>query len=101
MVAIGLAAAHTMLTDGLKTGWVTGSFGLHGDDGKLYVEKGSGVQYTEPFSEGDVIGCGFDRTKHVAYFTRNGKQIGTSFPQIERRSITEVGCYSQARLSGM
>lgn len=34
------------------------------------------IQEVEVFGAGDVVGCHFDRTKELAFFTVNGKVVG-------------------------
>jgi len=57
-------------------GWKKGSWAYHGDDGKLYMERGQGVQYGDTYGTGDVICCGSDINKDELFFTKNGTRIG-------------------------
>jgi hypothetical protein len=54
-------------------GWLNGSFGYHGDDGKKFSESGVGEDYAETFGTGDVVGCGIDNGE--IYFTKNGRNL--------------------------
>jgi hypothetical protein len=57
-------------------GWDCGSWGYHGDDGKLFVEDGRGRPYGKTFGVGDTIGCGVDFDTGKAHFARNGENFG-------------------------
>ena len=57
-------------------GWVKGSWGYHGDDGKKYEEVGKGVPYGPTYGTGDTVGCGVDFTSGSAFFTKNGEKLG-------------------------
>ncbi|KAI7594575.1 hypothetical protein KC316_g1055 [Hortaea werneckii] len=80
-------------------GWHRGSLGVHGDDGRRYVDNSyGGRDFTSAFRKGDVVGLGLrifplpppqtqtqrqgtkgggvKRTVEV-FFTRNGKLDGT------------------------
>ncbi len=55
-------------------GWLKGTWGYHGDDGKVY-SCGSGAGYGQGYGEGDVIGCGIDKNGAI-FYTQNGKHLG-------------------------
>lgn len=67
-------------------GWHRASLGVHGDDGRRYVDNSFGGQnFTQPFRKGDVVGIGMTFSVVPAYqiggngkvevfFTRNGKR---------------------------
>jgi hypothetical protein len=61
-------------------GWNRGSLGVHGDDGRRYVNDAfGGRDFTGPFREGERVGLGMrwaeDGTVEV-WFTRQGKRVG-------------------------
>ncbi|KAJ3098409.1 hypothetical protein HK100_005107, partial [Physocladia obscura] len=57
-------------------GWDFGSFGFHSDDGKLFDGAGQGgFMWAEPYSVGDVVGCGMTCSGDI-YYTKNGRIIG-------------------------
>jgi len=59
-------------------GWGDTSWGYHGDDGGLFHAEYTIVARTNgEFKEGDYVGCGIDASKGTAFFTRNGKRLGT------------------------
>jgi hypothetical protein len=57
-------------------GWKEHTWGYHGDDGKKFSSQGSGDEYADCFTTGDVIGCGVDFSRSTAYFTKNGVFLG-------------------------
>ena len=63
-------------------GWNINSIGYHGDDGRLYHQKGRGTQFGPTCTEGDRMGCGVDFDTDVGYgycevfFTKNGQPVG-------------------------
>jgi Ran-binding protein 9/10 len=58
-------------------GWDAGSWGYHGDDGKIFKCRGYGDSFGEKFQAPDVIGCGIDFDKKIAFSTKNGELRGT------------------------
>lgn len=59
-------------------GWDGGSWGYHGDNGKLYSESGQGIPYGPVYGMGDTIGCGMDFQTGELSFVKNGVYIGKS-----------------------
>ncbi|GAB7356095.1 hypothetical protein MBLNU459_g6701t1 [Dothideomycetes sp. NU459] len=67
-------------------GWERSSLGVHGDDGRRYVDNNEGGQdFTTFFKEGEVVGLGMtfnttrfqDRKNEVEiFFTRDGERVG-------------------------
>jgi hypothetical protein len=75
-------------------GWERGSLGVHGDDGRKYVnDPWGGVDFTTAFAPGDTVGLGitysipknppsYEQTQQgvvldiEVFFTRNGKKEG-------------------------
>lgn len=92
IVVVGLSHLHLPLS--FQPGWSSGSWAYHGDDGKKYVEDGTGVAYGETFGAGDVVGCLVSETGDVR-FTKNGVLLdvvaegvtGKLFPAIGMRSV--------------
>lgn len=58
-------------------GWDKGSWGYHGDSGELFTSK-ERTNYGQSYAKGDIVGCGVDFDKEVAFFTLNGKYLGES-----------------------
>jgi len=88
-------------------GWERASLGVHGDDGRRYVDDNwGGKDFTTPFRVGEVVGIGMNFHPPEAegskgavevFFTRNGGKEG-SWNLFEERDSTEEG--SVAGLDG-
>lgn len=63
-------------------GWDAGSFGYHGDDGHGFAGSGVGDTYGPRFTTGDIIGCGINFADASAFYTKNGRFIGTAFSSL-------------------
>jgi hypothetical protein len=99
-IAIGFAAAPYPAWR--LPGWHRGSLGVHGDDGRRYVDNSyGGFEFTSPFKKGEVVGIGMtfhppihgDRvsTRCQVFFTRNGKQDGSWDLHEERAVDADAG----------
>lgn len=82
-IAIGFAAAPYPAWR--LPGWHRGSLGVHGDDGRRYIDNSyGGIEFTGPFKKDDVVGIGMTFKPPVhgdrvsmrcdVFFTRNGKR---------------------------
>ncbi|KAJ3556441.1 hypothetical protein NM688_g2028 [Phlebia brevispora] len=64
-------------------GWNRCSVGLHLDDMRKFFEDPNGGRDYDPllssFSEGDVIGCGYDFAASSVFFTYNGRRLTDAF----------------------
>lgn len=80
-VGIGFCRAENNL--GRLPGWDANSWGYHGDDGHSFAGTGVGQDYGPSFSTGDVIGCGVNFADNSAFYTKNGKNLGTAFRGID------------------
>ena len=64
-------------------GWRWRSFGYHGDNGKLYLGRGSATSQKglaeqkedKKYGKGDTVGCGYDPEGHQVFFTHNGELL--------------------------
>ncbi|KAF2728033.1 hypothetical protein EJ04DRAFT_450168, partial [Polyplosphaeria fusca] len=74
MMGIGMCHEHSAQIG--MPGWEKGSWAYHGDDGKLFLEKGQGIRFGETYGAGDIIGCGSDIDEDELFFTKNGTRIG-------------------------
>ena len=75
LLSIGLVGKTTPIK-GRQPGWDAGTFGLHGDDGSLFCQEGSGTQFADRFEAGDVVGCGINWETSRVFFTVNGRFLG-------------------------
>lgn len=67
-------------------GWHRASIGVHGDDGRRFVDDSyGGIDFTQPFRKGDVVGVGMTfsaptytggKNRVECFFTRNGRREG-------------------------
>lgn len=81
-------------------GWERASLGIHGDDGRRYVDNNRGGQdFTTSFRAGEVVGIGMmfsppsyqgDRVGVEVFFTREGKKEG-GWNLYEERDADEEG----------
>ncbi|RSM18641.1 hypothetical protein CDV31_002570 [Fusarium ambrosium] len=62
-------------------GWFKGSWGYHGDDGKFFIESGTGATPSSDFGEngefksGDIVGACLNMDTGQAFCTCNGKKL--------------------------
>jgi hypothetical protein len=73
-IGIGFSGSYTPLRS--FPGWHEDTWGYHGDDGKKFHGRGTGDPYGDCFTSGDIIGCGVDFKRSIAYFTKNGVSLG-------------------------
>ncbi|UKZ68921.1 uncharacterized protein TrAtP1_009939 [Trichoderma atroviride] len=66
-----------------------GSWGYHGGDGYT-CSSSSCSSYGPQYSKEDVVGCGVDFDKGVAFFTLNGKYLGIAFRGIKGKLYPAV-----------
>ena len=57
-------------------GWSQGSWGYHGDDGKMFIGNPIGITYGPTYGTGDTVGCGVDFMSRSVFFTKNGEKLG-------------------------
>ncbi|KAL7796221.1 ankyrin repeat-containing domain protein [Trichoderma afarasin] len=77
-VGVGFATDETELENQL--GWTMGSWGFHGENGKVYHARcRRGRPYAEPYSSGSTIGCGVDFNNRSIFFTVDGEYKGCAF----------------------
>ncbi|CAG8685630.1 16407_t:CDS:2, partial [Funneliformis mosseae] len=53
------------------------------DDGNKFESTGTGAPYGPPFTTGDIIGCGINFYKKKAFYTKNGKNLGIAFQNLQ------------------
>jgi hypothetical protein len=79
--AIGLGIGSKLCGGNGMPGWVSNSWGFHGDDGNKF-QGGYGLYgyistaYSEPFGTGDTIECCFDASARTISFRKNGEDLG-------------------------
>ena len=58
-----------------------GTWAYRGKDGRIFgpgiAIKVMGDPYGDPYGEGDTIGCGVNFKENTAFFTKNGRIVGT------------------------
>lgn len=77
ITTVGLTNAGYDVTK--QPGWMVDSYGLHGDDGNLFHNRGRGINFGERWSSGDVIGCGVNFVSDIVFYTKNGQFLGAPF----------------------
>ncbi len=87
--AVGIGAGELRYPLSRMPGWNRNSIGYHGDDGRLYHERGSGSEFGPRCEVGHRMGCGLDfsseDTGYVdVFFTRNGERVGGKSVRIKR-----------------
>ncbi|KAB8303090.1 hypothetical protein EYC80_004543 [Monilinia laxa] len=71
-VGFGYKSANSNYRSGLGSS----PWRYHGEDGVMFSPQ-SGSDSYGTYGKDDIIGCCVDPVKRVAYFTRNGKRLGT------------------------
>ncbi|KAI8655590.1 Protein SSH4 [Fusarium keratoplasticum] len=80
-------------SDDQMPGWFKGSWGYHGDNGKLFIESRTGATPSSDFADsgklksGDVVGVCLNVNTGQGFCTRNGKKLnmGNAFEGHEER----------------
>lgn len=62
-------------------GWEQDSWGYHGDEGDSFC-CGLKRPYGPQFNSQDIIGCGVNFRTKTAFFTKNGRDLGVAFRDI-------------------
>lgn len=92
-IGLGLCDRNVKLEK--MPGWENGSYAYHGDDGLLFRSTGvAGVPYGPGYGTGDVIGCCWDVVDNVVFFTKNGKNLGVAFRNLNGQYYPTVGMQS-------
>ena len=81
MIAIGFSSPRASLER--LPGWESESWAYQGDDGKSFFGEGTGRPYGPTFGLNDVVGCGVDFASGCAFFTKNGRNLGTAFRELK------------------
>ncbi|KAF2128100.1 SPRY-domain-containing protein [Dothidotthia symphoricarpi CBS 119687] len=81
MIGVGFAGPKVALSR--IPGWEPDSYAYHGDDGQIFSNTTSGKTYGEKFGTLDVIGCGINFRNNTAFFTKNGRHLGTAFRDLK------------------
>ena len=77
-IAIGLAKLTYPLHR--HPGWNPGAVGYHADDGKMFKERGVGMDFGPTCTTGDIMGCGVRFTTLDEDFDDNDSGSDTSIP---------------------
>ncbi|KAM0135056.1 hypothetical protein ACHAP3_005146 [Botrytis cinerea] len=83
--SIGIGFSTKKIPLSRLPGWEPDSWAYHGDDGHGYAGASIGKTYGPSFSTEDVIGCGVNFSTGVAFFTKNGDQLGIAFRDVTGR----------------
>lgn len=63
-------------------GFFANSFAYRSEDGKKIHERGIQESYGPSFSQGHVIGCGFDTCLQNIFYTLDGEYLGIAFSNV-------------------
>jgi Ran-binding protein 9/10 len=74
LLSIGFSTQKVTLTR--LPGWEPESWAYHGDDGQVFNSNQHGKPYGPKYGNGDTIGCGINFRTGIAFFTRNGVNLG-------------------------
>jgi len=88
-IGIGLSGADVKM-DRLP-GWEKNSYGYHGDDGCAFLGSGQGTPYGPSYTTNDVVGCCWDMTRDIVFFTKNGMALGTAFEAVRGSYFPTIG----------
>ncbi|RKL35155.1 hypothetical protein BFJ70_g8013 [Fusarium oxysporum] len=106
MRRLGIGFCDETTSLGVQLGWTNGSWGYHGDDGNAFgeINTSRGSPYGPTFGHGDVIGCGVNFDKEIAFYTKNGEVIGRAFTDVRGKlypaisvDLRMVNCVFSAR----
>ena len=98
-VAIGFSTADYSLER--LPGWEPKSWAYHGDDGKAFEGQSSGHHYSSGFGASDIVGCGIDFNKGHAFFTKNGKDLGIAFRDVNFPAQPIFPCIGMKKHTGV
>eukprot|EP00873_Tetraselmis_striata_P020327 jgi/Tetstr1/440591/TSEL_003075.t1 len=85
---IGVGFARKGVQSNILPGWKDGSYGYHGDDGKIFGGSGRGEDYGPTFTTGDTISCIWCQVNRTISFAKNGMDLGVAF-----RNVSEAALY--------
>ncbi|KAL0238040.1 hypothetical protein GEMRC1_012514 [Eukaryota sp. GEM-RC1] len=77
-------------------GWNADSYAYHADDGRLFAQSGSGSDFYEKATQGDIIGMGFIPSEGKLIFVKNGRIVGSKSirPRDDIKFYPSVGLHS-------
>eukprot|EP00029_Vermamoeba_vermiformis_P010191 TRINITY_DN5303_c0_g1_i1.p1 TRINITY_DN5303_c0_g1~~TRINITY_DN5303_c0_g1_i1.p1 ORF type:complete len:782 (-),score=153.35 TRINITY_DN5303_c0_g1_i1:109-2454(-) len=75
IVGIGLALDKYLQA---MPGWGKDSYGLHSDDGCYFDQRPFGIQFCDPWHQGDTFGLGVNYATKEIFITKNGVLLGTA-----------------------
>lgn len=93
--AIGIGFSDENFDTHHQPGWDPNSYGYHGDNGRVYRERGWGDPFGPTFSTGDTVGAGINYAAQEILFTKNGRLVGrTPFNDTEEPLYPTIGLHS-------
>ncbi|KAF3588134.1 hypothetical protein F2Q69_00030041 [Brassica cretica] len=78
-----------------QPGWEVNSCGYHGDDGNIYLGKGTGEAFGPTYTTGDTVGGGINYASQEFFFTKNGALVGKIPKDIKGHLFPTVAVHSQ------
>jgi hypothetical protein len=111
-IGVGFCEENSSLNE--MVGWNPGTWGYHGDDGHAFsgdisnpsdchgeVDQPPNGEPRDPwgpgYTTGDVIGCGVNFEKEIAFYTKNGDVLGESlYSALQRKFLLLTGLLGRA-----
>jgi len=84
---IGVGYSRKGIPNNVLPGWKDGSFGYHGDDGKIFGGNGRGEDYGPTFTTGDTISCIWCQVNRTISFAKNGMDLGVAFRNVDEPQL--------------
>jgi hypothetical protein len=92
-IGVGLADKSVFTVNANMPGWINGSYGYHGDDGRKFGDNATPGDWPL-FETGDVIGCGINMDRKIIFYTRNGQLLGDCFTDVKETKLTPIVGFS-------
>ncbi|KAJ5077815.1 ran-binding protein m [Anaeramoeba ignava] len=97
-IAIGVSEKGFLVTS--QPGWKEdNSYAWHCDDGHKFHHNGRGEPYGTPSGKGDIIGLCVDFYQQLIFFTKNGKNQGIAWRNVQGTFYPTIGTHSRDEIA--